>query len=54
MNARHARPLAEAISAGREEDQLETIVSVVGGEEAQRAVTQHRLCDLIEEINGHA
>lgn len=54
MTPNHFGSLQDAVKASQEEDQLEAVVSVTGGETAQRAVRTHTLPNLIDEVNGHA
>lgn len=47
---RRLQPLKDAVNALREEAELEAVVDVVGGPEAQQAVYEHRLPALVDSI----
>jgi hypothetical protein len=52
------QPVRDKIEALKEEIELEAVVRIVGGPDAQRAAEKHRLPDLVAqyaaEVNGHA
>lgn len=50
-NDKHAAALDEAIVASVEEAELEHLVDVLGSEEAQAAVREHHLSELVSVIN---
>lgn len=50
-NDKHAAALDEAIVASVEEQELEHLVDVLGSEEAQAAVREHHLAELVSVIN---
>lgn len=47
---RRLQPLKDAVNALREEADLEAVVAIVGGPEAQAAVRVHRLPELVAEF----
>lgn len=47
---RRIQPLKDAVDALREETDLESLVSVVGGPKAQDAVRNHQLPEFVAEI----
>lgn len=52
INTRHTMPLREAIDAMREEAATEAVVAVVGTAEAQQAVYEGRLPQLVDSVSG--
>lgn len=50
-NTKHAADLTEAIVASVEESELEHLVDVLGSEEAQAAVRDHQLSELVSVLN---
>lgn len=47
------RKMQNTVTAHREEQELETLVSVLGDPTAQRAADRHRLPELIAREQGH-
>lgn len=47
FNLRHNGSMTDAVAASREEFELEALVSVVGGPQAQRAILVHQLPELV-------
>lgn len=48
---RHYMPRKDAVAALREEDDLESVVAVVGSERAQQAAISGQLPELVRELN---
>ena len=51
QDPRRLQPMKDAVQAVKEEAALEAVVSIIGSQKAQEAVSRHQLPDLVEALN---